>query len=220
MYLHEQNRELFEEMIIAVAQMAGVRTDIVEKDYYVTMILQELSKQELPVVFKGGTSLSKAYGVIDRFSEDIDITFTEHLGGSRRKKLKYNVLKPIAEKLSLRIINWDSIESDKDLNKYDFAYDSVIGNNNEAIPSFVRVETSLMSYSFPTKDCLISNYLYESLKETQFEILDNYSINFIIVLKKTLNKHSLHLTFLIGILFYKPSFHLESLYIIINFSRN
>lgn len=38
-------------------------------------------------MFKGGTSLSKAFHVIDRFSEDIDITFTEHLGESRRKKL-------------------------------------------------------------------------------------------------------------------------------------
>lgn len=176
MYLHEQSKDLFEEMIVAVSQMAKVRVDIVEKDYYVTMILQELSKQELPLVFKGGTSLSKTYGVIDRFSEDIDITFTEHIGGSRRKKLKYNVLKPIAEKLGLRIINWDFIESDKDLNQYDFAYDSVINNGNEGIPSFVRIETSLMSYSFPTTERMISNYLYEWLKETQLDLLKKYSL--------------------------------------------
>ena len=38
------------------------------------MILFKLSKSELPFVFKGGTSLSKAYGLIDRFSEDIDLS--------------------------------------------------------------------------------------------------------------------------------------------------
>ena len=34
----------------------------------------ELAKGELPFVFKGGTSLSKAYNLIDRFSEDIDLS--------------------------------------------------------------------------------------------------------------------------------------------------
>lgn len=67
-------------------------------------------------LFKGGTSLSKAYHVIDRFSEDIDITFEEHLGEGRRKKIKYQLLQPISEDLDLAIDNWKSIESDKDYN--------------------------------------------------------------------------------------------------------
>ena len=58
-------------------------------------------------MFKGGTSLSKAFRVIDRFSEDIDITFTEHLGESRRKKLKYNIIKPAGDNIGLEIKNWD-----------------------------------------------------------------------------------------------------------------
>ena len=97
MYLHKENRELFRDAILLASQKLEVSEDIVEKDYYVTLILKKLSTIEYPVVFKGGTSLSKAFHVIDRFSEDIDITFTEHLGESRRKKLKYNILKPIAE---------------------------------------------------------------------------------------------------------------------------
>lgn len=79
MYLHNEDKELFRDMIQYVSELANVREDIVEKDYYVTIILEELSKMIYPVVFKGGTSLSKAYGVIDRFSEDIDITFSEHI---------------------------------------------------------------------------------------------------------------------------------------------
>lgn len=118
MYLHKEERELFHDVILLTSQKMNVSEDIVEKDYYVTLILKELSKSDYPIVFKGGTSLSKAFRVIDRFSEDIDITFTEHLGESRRKKLKYNIIKPAGDNIGLEIKNWDSIESDKNLNHY------------------------------------------------------------------------------------------------------
>ena len=176
MYLHKDDRELFKDLITFVSRKTNVREDIVEKDYYVTLILQELSKADYPVVFKGGTSLSKAYGVIDRFSEDVDITFTEHLGEARRKKLKYKILKPIGENMGLSIINWDTIESDKDLNHYDFSYESVVNNFNDGIPSIVKVETSLMSYSFPTNVCKITNYLYESLNGIEDNLLRDYKL--------------------------------------------
>ena len=176
MYLHKDDRELFKDLITFVSRKTNVREDIVEKDYYVTLILQELSKADYPVVFKGGTSLSKAYGVIDRFSEDVDITFTEHLGEARRKKLKYKILKPISENIELSIINWDTIESDKDLNHYDFSYESVVNNFNDGIPSIVKVETSLMSYSFPTNVCKITNYLYESLNGIEDNLLRDYKL--------------------------------------------
>lgn len=55
---------------------------MVEKDTIQSMFLLELSKSELPFVFKGGTSLSKAYSIIDRFSEDIDLSMN-------RKPLPY-----------------------------------------------------------------------------------------------------------------------------------
>ena len=120
MYLHKENKELFRDAVLLASQKLEVSEDIVEKDYYVTMILKKLSAIEYPIVFKGGTSLSKAFQIIDRFSEDIDITFTEHLGEARRKKLKYNILKPIADDLGVEIRNFESIESDKNLNYYDF----------------------------------------------------------------------------------------------------
>ena len=49
----------------------------VEKDFWVCWVLKELfalSSVKEHLIFKGGTSLSKAYGVIDRFSEDIDLS--------------------------------------------------------------------------------------------------------------------------------------------------
>lgn len=172
MYLHKENRELFRDVILLVSERSEVSEDIVEKDYYVTMILKKLSEIDYPVVFKGGTSLSKAFHVIDRFSEDIDITFTEHLGEARRKKLKYNILKPIADELSLDIRNFNMIESDKNLNHYDFYYESVVNDRiANAIPPYVKLETSLMSYAFPTEERELSNYILDVLGTAEEELM-------------------------------------------------
>lgn len=178
MYLHKEDRELFYEAILLASQKLGVSEDIVEKDYYVTLILKKLSAIEYPVVFKGGTSLSKAFHVLDRFSEDIDITFAEHLGEARRKKLKYNILKPIADELSLVIRNFSSIESDKNLNHYDFYYDSVIENKTiNAISPYVKLETSLMSYAFPTEEKMLGNYISDAIGSDNKAFVTAYGLD-------------------------------------------
>lgn len=67
----------FEQAILRAArhfQDRGLRPAIIEKDYYVTEALRELSLAAgNHLIFKGGTSLSKGWGLIDRFSEDIDL---------------------------------------------------------------------------------------------------------------------------------------------------
>jgi predicted nucleotidyltransferase component of viral defense system len=55
-----------------------MRAEIVEKDFWVCWTLKRLFGLEAPpagLIFKGGTSLSKVYGVIARFSEDVDLSF-------------------------------------------------------------------------------------------------------------------------------------------------
>ena len=89
MYLHKDDKELLRDIIVTVSEWTVIEESIVEKDYYVTMILKELVQRNTNVVFKGGTSLSKAYHVIDRFSEDIDITFEEYLGEERKSNISY-----------------------------------------------------------------------------------------------------------------------------------
>lgn len=163
MYLHE-NRETFQEVIEEVADYIGRTPIVVEKDYYVTLILKLLSEQLANCVFKGGTSLSKGYHVIDRFSEDIDITFNEHIGESRRKKLKNVVLKGISVELGMPITNWDKTQSDRDYNAYFFAYDSVFGVEDDRLLQYVKLETALGSYSFPTEQVEIHNYIDDFLE--------------------------------------------------------
>jgi len=60
------------------ARMMGIHAAIVEKDFWVCWMLDYLfhiSPFAELLVFKGGTSLSKIYGLIERFSEDIDLVF-------------------------------------------------------------------------------------------------------------------------------------------------
>ena len=61
---------------------------LVEKDTIHSMFLNELSKVNLPFVFKGGTSLSKAYNLINRFSEDIDLSMQKKPTQTEKKYLK------------------------------------------------------------------------------------------------------------------------------------
>ena len=175
MYLHD-DRNLFAEVITEVNTKTGIAQSIVEKDYYVTMILKLLEKSNPDAVFKGGTALSKCFHLIDRFSEDIDITFAEHIGAARRKKLKYNILKPISDELNMQIENWDHIESDKDYNYYVFAYQSVIEDEIPGIPSNVKLETALVSYSFPTEEKEVNSIIYETLKGFTPDIIDEYGL--------------------------------------------
>ena len=137
---------------------------MIEKDYYVTMILRLLSEQLELCVFKGGTSLSKGFHVINRFSEDIDITFNEHIGESRRKKLKHVVLKGISEKLGMPIVNWDETQSDRDYNAYFFSYTSVFALEDERLPQYVKLEMALGSYAFPTQSVEIHNFIGDYLE--------------------------------------------------------
>lgn len=77
MRLHEYRRE-FKDLISVVAADKNLPESAVERDYHIVFLLKRLAESEYAekCVFKGGTSLSKCYpGSIDRFSEDIDLTY-------------------------------------------------------------------------------------------------------------------------------------------------
>lgn len=81
MKLHENETE-FKAAIFQTAKHFKIRELFVEKDYWVTYILKNLKNSRFSeeVIFKGGTSISKAYGIAKRFSEDIDLALvsTDH----------------------------------------------------------------------------------------------------------------------------------------------
>ncbi|WP_336533974.1 nucleotidyl transferase AbiEii/AbiGii toxin family protein [Bacteroides acidifaciens] len=191
MYLH-RDRETFKDMVGQAADSSGRTPIVVEKDYYVTLILKLFSEQLPRCVFKGGTSLSKGFHVIDRFSEDIDITFKEHIGESRRKKLKNVVLRGISEELGMPIANWEETQSDRDYNAYLFSYESVFGLQDDRLPQYVKLETALGSYSFPTQTVEIRNYIGDYLEgRGRVDLVERFSLG-----RFSMNLQSLERTYI------------------------
>ncbi len=90
MNLHE-SPDIYLELIQATATDRSIPAIYVEKDYWVTRVLKRLSESDYreAVVFKGGTSLSKAHRLIERFSEDIDLALREghRLGDAARRRM-------------------------------------------------------------------------------------------------------------------------------------
>lgn len=82
MKLHQTSEE-FRAAIAGAAELYHMQEHIIEKDYWVTMLLQKIAEFEYKdfVIFKGGTSLSKGYKIIQRFSEDIDLGLTTNAMG-------------------------------------------------------------------------------------------------------------------------------------------
>ena len=79
-----ESSETYLELIQATAAYIGIPAVHVEKDYWITRVLKRLHESEHneAVVLKGGTSLSKAHRLIERFSEDIDLALKREEGRS------------------------------------------------------------------------------------------------------------------------------------------
>lgn len=212
MLLHK-DREQFKAVLNAVSNELGVPVTIVEKDYYVTMILKQLAIKAPGCVFKGGTSLSKCYHAINRFSEDIDITFSDKLSQGERQKLKNQIIAGISEYLELTIIDWDNTRSRRDYNCYTFKYSPIEGYVPESLIEGVKMEVVLGSISFPTVEMEVDSYIYQVLKVNNMNFIREYELEpFIMTLqsiertfidkvfalcdyyiKDDVNKHSRHI---------------------------
>lgn len=70
-FLHEDVE--FTQLLQKAAAAAPLDVEFVEKDYWVTHVLWWLTQAQFGLSFKGGTSLSKCFGLIERLSEDIDL---------------------------------------------------------------------------------------------------------------------------------------------------
>ena len=78
MYLHE-NKKLFTDAVLATSEYLDIRPVYIEKDYWITRSLKLMTQNSNAdkAIFKGGTSLSKAHKIGNRFSEDIDIAISD-----------------------------------------------------------------------------------------------------------------------------------------------
>lgn len=85
--VHEDG-DFFREAILYTANMTGLNSQLVEKDYFCSVLLSVLYSDESSLVFKGGTCLSKVYGGFYRLSEDLDFMISTPSDSSRSLRRK------------------------------------------------------------------------------------------------------------------------------------
>ncbi len=151
---YSKYRNEWKEIIETVARESKRAELMVEKDTVQSMFLLELSKIDLPFVFKGGTSLSKAYNLIDRFSEDIDLSMNRKLTEAEKRASKEYIVE-IAKLLDLKLTNSDRIKSRHDYNMYVFSYDSLFSGK----PVEIIVETSYYQTVYPVERHKVGSFV-------------------------------------------------------------
>lgn len=174
MMLHE-NKDAFKALISSVSERTNIREDIIEKDYYLTLMLSEFAAKQKSICayFKGGTALYKAIGKMIRFSEDIDITVDIDDCSNNQKKVrleksaKYNILQRTNDK-SLESNNLGSITK-----VYEYEPITAVDSNDQ-LQRFghVKVEATSFTVSKPHEPLQISALIYSEASPEQRKILE------------------------------------------------
>lgn len=98
-FIHEDAE--FVDLLQIVANETGIGRALVEKDYWVVHALWALHQGPFDIWFKGGTSLSKGFGLIQRFSEDLDLKVMLR-GPATGPTVNWTAKKPSATQLRQR----------------------------------------------------------------------------------------------------------------------
>lgn len=170
------NKEVFREVIDAINTKTGVAIDIIEKDYYVCLILEELSKKQdsVEAYFKGGTAVYKILENMNRFSEDIDLTVKvvpEEFNTRNQKRLKESALGYKLEGLDL--IKEECIDkkgSVTGIYRYISAYEDAEIPLQRA--GKIQVESTSFTVSDPTEKYYIEPLIYRLATSEEKKILE------------------------------------------------
>lgn len=174
------NKEILEELILNINNRTGIRNDILEKDYYVCLILKELaSKQkELQAYFKGGTAVYKILDHMNRFSEDIDLTVKvneNESNNSNRTRLKKSALDYNIDGLIL--VNEETIDKKGSVTSF-YKYDSLFSFNELFKSERIQIESTSFTVSEPVSTYIIKPLVYKYATENEKIILrDKYNIS-------------------------------------------
>ena len=162
MNLHENPQEFYDTLLV-LGDRLNTSPSIIEKDYYVTMFLKALARRVPNLLFKGGTSLSKCHKIINRFSEDIDLTLdAENQTQGNKRNLKGEIIETCNE-LGLELINESDIRSRRDYNRYEIKYP--IHFDGMGIKQYLLVETVFMVKAYPDEMKTATSMIYDFWKE-------------------------------------------------------
>lgn len=179
MSLHE-NETLFRQAVIATAEFLGIPEIFIEKDYWVTYALHRIFHDEIgeQTVFKGGTALSKCYGLIDRFSEDIDLV-VKHADGETDNQLKRKirrVSKAVEEVLPE--VEVDGLTMKRGMNrKTAHEYPRIFAGDFGQVRNVIVVEATWFGYFEPYGAQPLTSYIHDMMvARGQQEILTDYRL--------------------------------------------
>lgn len=152
------NRSQFEQ---AAAELS-ISPAMIEKDWHVAQVLAFISKQQFPcfqIVFSGGTALSKAYGLIQRFSEDIDFRVIYDENAPSRKQI--SAFKTAFIESLTRAAYRLSAPKARDNNRFftlDIAYDTLF-NQHDALRPHIKLEVKVSNPQLPTQEMTVGSFL-------------------------------------------------------------
>lgn len=171
---------LFLEIIELTAQQLKINSRFIEKDYWVTYVLKNLSNSEFKdkLVFKGGTSLSKAFKLISRFSEDIDLAFYPE-DGMTRNQIKQNLKR--AENCLTKEFNYlaDHPEESKGslFRKTYHQYPTIAQGEFGLISPHILLEISHFTVPEPKTSILIQSLMADFLQtEKRHDLIDQFEL--------------------------------------------
>lgn len=172
-----------------ISQKLGIRAQLIEKDYWLMHALWGLQQQNFSFELKGGTSLSKGFQIIDRFSEDIDIKIEPP--AALEVKIGKNQDSP--NQIASRINFYDWLSSEISIpgisTERDRSFDDKNGRNGgirlnfesryqklEGIKSYVLLEVGF-DVTTPNENRTITSWLYEAALNAGLNIVDNRALD-------------------------------------------
>lgn len=179
-YLSEE--PFFKQLVRKTAGSLDMWPDEIIKDYFMMMALKAIVEQDPNLVMKGGTSLSKAYGIINRFSEDIDIAVTlkekYSLSKSKINRDKYH---SVSKGLSATGLDFEAADQKFGIserrNMNVIALRLPIKLTQLSLLDYVKIEEETFSPAFPIEKRQVQSYLGEFLQEKTKEynkVFKNY----------------------------------------------
>ena len=164
---------------------------IIEKDYYVCLVLKELAKKQdyLKAYFKGGTAVYKILDTMNRFSEDIDLTvkiLPEESNTRKKKRLKESALGYETE--GLELIKDECIDNKGSITKV-YQYTSVYKDSEIPLKRAgkIQVESTSFTVSEPTEKYYIEPLIYKLAYDISV-LFNNDEIQKLLNNKDELNK--------------------------------
>ncbi|NRT16015.1 hypothetical protein HNP99_002377 [Flavobacterium sp. 28A] len=179
MRLHD-NATLFRQSIAFTAQEMGILPIYVEKDYWVTYVLHLIFHDTIgtETVFKGGTALSKCFGLIERFSEDIDLVVLkrEDEGGNLLK----NKLKSITNLVGTKLTEIDEegiTHKVGMLRKIAYSYPKTVTGKYGQVRENIIAEATWLGRYEPFHKTTISSYIFTMMEKMgQSQLAEEYDL--------------------------------------------